>query len=333
MTDTALTVDQAVAELVSAPVEAAQEPEAPQEEQEPKATEEAAADPEPETADAEASEEAEPEAEEDPDAEEPEAAAIEPPKHWDAEDREWFKSQSPEVQARLLKQEEKREAVLGKHREKVAAEARQEVEVEREQITKIGGALKEWLPRAIAAHKMYWGENGFDLTANVEAYGADQALKLQAQYNAEVEQLDRVVEAQKLAEREERLSYQKQQYARLSELRPEMTDPKSGRAARETFAKEILALGATPDELEIIPAWGVDLALDGLKYRKAQAEAKAKAKPQPKPAPPAVKPSAPPASSQPTRTVQQISRRLSQTGDLDDAVALILAEDEARRRA
>jgi len=340
MTDTTLSVDQAVAELVGAPIEGkatlVEERTVggePQEEQEQPATEEAAADPEPETAEEDASEEAEPEAEEDPEPEEPEAAAIEPPKTWDAEDKEWFAAQPPEVQARLLKNEEKREAVLVKAKEKAAAEARREVDGERQQLGQIGASLKEWLPRAIASHQMFWGKDGFDMVANVEAYGADEAIKLEARYKAEVQELENLVEAQKMAERETLLAYQREQHTRLTEIRPEFADPKTAGPLKKELAEFLVSEGATKQQLEEIPAWGISLALDGMRYRKAQAEAKAKAKAPQKPLAPVLKPTTPPPQSSDQKSLRALSTRLTKEGSVDAAVDLLLAEDQARRRA
>lgn len=332
MSDT-LTVDQAVAEM-TAPVEQAAPVEAPAvqaEEQE--ATPEAAAEATPETVEEEVSEDAEPEAADEPEVEGAEAARIDPPKRWDAEDKEWFATQPPEVQARILRQEEKREGALVKERTKVATEVRAEVDGERQQLGQIAASVRQYLPEIVARHKVYWGENGFDMVANVNQYGSDVALNMKAEYDAEVQNIQNLVQAQNLAEREGRIAYQRAQQQRLHEIRPEFADPKTAGPLKQELAQYLSSEGATADELEVIPAWGVSLALDGMKYRKAQAEAKAKAKTAPRPVAPAVKPTAAQASPSQERNITQLKQRLAKTGSIDDAVALQLAQDEARRRA
>jgi hypothetical protein len=196
----------------------------------------------------------------------------------------------------------------------------------------MSGAFKEWIPRALARSKMWWGENGFDLAANVQQYGADQALVMKAEYEAEQQELERIVQVQKLAESEERLNYQRAEYGKLAKVRPEFTSP-TARAEREAFAKAMLDIGFTADQLEMIPAAGVDLALDGIAYRKAQADAKAKAKAPPKPAAPALKPSAAIPASSANSNLQKLRAKAYKSGDADDMVKLMVAEEEAQRRA
>ncbi len=329
MTDTALTVDQAVAEMI-APVEDAPEP---QEEQTPDAEEapaETEADPPAEVAPDESEEET-PEGEEEPE-EQAEAIAHEPPQWWDAEAKAKFAALTPELQATVFAQEEKREAVVAKAK----AEASQEktaAKTERETIGKVTNALSEWLPKAKADFDAYYGEQGFDLEANIAEYGEATALVLQARYNKHLENLHQVAQAKNQADHQAKVAWQMEQREALKEVCPDLADPREGKTREKELASYLLDQGFKPADLELVSAPAINIAWKAYRYDKAQAEAKAKSQAPKKPVVPALKPTATPNQSTASE-VTKLKQRLAKTNSIDDAVELMLAEGrQAQRRA
>lgn len=335
MATEALTVDQAVAELVSAPDAAAETPTEKDQAnaaQEAPELEEIAA--EPTSADdvSEAVDETDPgdDAEQEPEPQ-AEAEAVDAPQWWDADAKGQFAKLPPEVQAVVRAQEDKREAVVQKAKQD-ASGARKAADGELQKLTQVSRALAESLPLMVQAHKEYWGDEGYDLKANIQEYGAEQALVFQAEFQERQTALHKLVQAKTEADHQAQLAWQRVQREKMVELCPDLADPKEGAAREKELAGFLLENGAETTDLEVLPAWSIPLVRDAMAHRKALAEAKAKAK-APKQAVPVARPTAPPSQTSSEKSVTQLRQRLAKTGSVDDAVALVLAEDEARRRA
>lgn len=329
MADPTLTVDQAVAEL-TAPVEAADPPKKDEDQPAEGQAEEIEAEPTPAE---DASEAEEPGDGEGEDVEtEAEAEPVDAPQWWDAEAKEKFATLSTDLQAIVKAQEDKREAVVSKVKAE-ASEERKAATADRESVAKVSNALSEWLPKAVADFNNFYGENGFDLKANIAAYGTDQALIMQSEYQERQETLHRVSQAKNEADQQARAAWQREQREALKEVCPELTDPREGKNREKELASYLLEQGATPQDLEAVPAWAIAIANKAHKYDKAQAEAKAKPKIPAKPITPALKPTAASAQTSQSRTLAQLDARATKTGSVDDMVALMVAEKKAQRRA
>lgn len=302
MSDT-FTAEDGVAQLIAA--ENPVEPEAVEVEQE------IEGDPEPEVVEGN-----EPEAE----GEEDEAeASVSPPDKWDAEDKAAFAKLAPDVQALVLEQETKREAVLVKAREKASEEARREVEGEISQVRAVAENLQRILPQAVATFQQQWGEP--DWKATLEQYGPEETMRLQIAHRDQLEQLQRLNQANEQAEAVARQHYIAEETRKLKELAPELASDATKQQEVATF---LLKNGATQTDLENLPAWAAALALDAFKYRNAQAVASA---PKPKaPAKPILKPAAGQAQSPSQRSATQLQNRFAQTASREDAVALLMAK-------
>lgn len=252
---------------------------------------------------------------------EAEAAPLDAPKYWDAEDKAWFASLTPEQQAVIVKQEDKRETVVAKSKAE-AAEAKKAAEAEFENLKTLIAPLQELLPQAVETFKSRWGGDNPDWSKVVEEYGAEQTLKFQAQFAAEKQQLQDLAQANAQAQNVATQNFIRQQAEKLAELAPELAESQD---RKKELAGFLLKNGATEADLALIPAWAAALAFDGMKYRNGLAEAKAQAA-KPKPAgKPGVKPSAQPLPQQ-ERVAQQLRNRLNQTGSREDAVAYLLAK-------
>lgn len=256
-----------------------------------------------------------------------ETAAAEPvdaPQWWDAEAKAKFAALTPELQAVVRLQEDKREAIVTKAKAD-AADVRQAANRELEQLSAVSKTVAEWLPKAYADFNAYYGENGFDLKANVAAHGAEQAIIMQAEYQEHQQALHRVAQAQREAEQHDLIAYQREQREKLATVCPDLADPKEGATRQKELASYLLQHGATQQDLERIPADLIALAYDGMKSRKNLAEAKSFKAPL-KPIAPSAKPAAAQAAPSKTRAVQQARNRFSQTRSIDDLVNALNAE-------
>lgn len=260
----------------------------------------------------------EPEAGED-EQDEAEAEPVAAPDKWDAEDKAAFAKLSPDVQALVLEQETKREAVLVKAREKASEEARREVEGEINQVRAVALELQRILPQAVREFDLNWSNP--DWNATFQQLGAEETMRLKIVHEEKLAQLRALSEASEQAEAVARQHYIAEETRKLKELAPELASDATKQQEVATF---LLKNGATQTDLENLPAWAAALALDAFKYRNAQAAASA---PKPKaPAKPILKPAAGQAQSPSQRSATQLQNRFAQTASREDAVALLLAK-------
>lgn len=308
-----LSVDQAIDSLT-----------APPEENDPAAPVEAAAGEETE-ADPDPAEDAS-EAEEPGDGEEPEEkteAAAEPvpaPQWWDAEAKAHFATLTPEAQAIVFAQEEKREAITAKVKQE-AAEARQAAQADIASVQQLAEKLGEFLPRAVETFQQQWGEP--DWAAVAREHGADQAFILKTQFEDQQRQLQQVAEAKQQADERVRVETLRAENEKLKGT------PLEPVAARQEVGKYLTENGYDRSELANASARDLLLAHKAMLYDKAQAALKAKKPHKPATQAPARAPVRP-AASQPgspqSRTVAQVQHRFAQTKSVDDAVALLLSK-------
>lgn len=254
--------------------------------------------------------------------EEPAEAAAAPvvaPQWWDAEAKGHFAKLTPEAQAIVFAQEEKREAITAKAKQE-AAEARQAAEADISTVKQLGELLGDFLPKAVETFQAQWGEP--DWAAVAREHGADQAFILKTQYEDQQRQL------QQLAEAKQRTDAQ----ARAATLRAENEKlkgtPLEAIPARKAVADYLAANGYGPADLASANARDFLLAHKAMLYDKGQAALKAKPR---KPAPQAparapVRPGAAAPGSPQSRVAQQVNNRFAQTRSVDDAVAVLLAK-------
>jgi hypothetical protein len=322
-----LTVDQAIASLVSpppeeqapaeAPVEAAESEEQPNTEGEassPEGAEDGAETPAEET-----------EAE----AEQPEAVApLDPPKYWSQDAKAKFAELPPELQAVVLQQEGPREEAAAKAK----AEAAEQVKAANAELTKVQSlavALNERLPQWIQAFESRWGQNP-DWVAFAQEHGVEAMTLAKTQFEAERQQLQAAAEETHKAQRLAHEQYVKTEFARLAEIEPDLApstaDPKQGADKRQGVVKFLIERGIPQDAIAQISATEMSLAYDAMRWREAQAALKAA--PKPKPAAPAPKAPVRPAAAVPQQSsdpARKAANRFAQTRSIDDAVALLLS--------
>lgn len=260
---------------------------------------------------------------------EAEAQALEPPPMWDAEDKAWFAEQSPEAQAKILKQEAKRESVTSKAKQE-AAEARKAAEAEAKRIGELAQKAQDTFSKVEQTFRSRW--ESVDWVAYAQGvrdgqYDQAEYLLNKEQYEAEKRQID---EARQLAEktwREQMAQRSEEQKARLSEMAPELTGEKSA-ANQQALIGYLKAQGATAQDFEIIDtnAFAATMAWKAHQYDKAQEALKSRPKPAPIPQKGNVAPVAAPTRTSQQRSVEQINARFQKSGSVDDGVALLLAK-------
>lgn len=322
-----LTIDQAVANLDAAeiereeqaPAEAEAAPEGKNTEAEP-AAEDAS---EPETAtDGEDAEMEDSEAE----AEEAEQPAIEPPRFWDADAKARFRELPRDIQE-LLSQNEDRSVKANAKSLQEAAERRNAAEQEASALSALKAELDKSLATAKTRFKSRW-EN-VDWNATIDMYGAEQALKFKNEYEADQAAIAKAERDVAVAEQVELKNFTAREMAKLPELAPDLTDPKTGPQRMEAIAKAVREAGYTDKQIAWMDAFQVSVINDALKWRAANADAKAKIglpRTAPKPAAPAkpsVKATASPARSGSPQSARIQTLQRKQHLTVDEAVELM----------
>jgi hypothetical protein len=318
-----LSIEQAVAAMQpqpeeAAPVEAAETEETPSE-----AVSTAEVDPEPEPA-IEGEEEQAPESE-------PEAPAIAAPTSWTADEKARFATLPRETQEFLSAREAQRDQAVFKAQE-ASAEARKKADLEVSQAATLKGDISQALDRAKALFAG-WGEGEPDWAAYVDQYGADETLKYKFAYDQQRQAIDDLAKADAQAAAKAEETALKDHWRTVAEKLPAVAPELAGEKLNEV-AKYLIERGvATEADLKWATAEQLSLAHDAMRWRQAQAKPTAPARTLTPPATPpvrtATRPSTPPpVRTQQQRTVEQLRNRLSQTGNVDDAVAVLLARGQ-----
>ena len=257
-----------------------------------------------------------------------ETAPRTPRSHWNAEERAIFAKQTPEVQDAILAQEGKREGVL--QRAKLdAATAQQAARVREAELGRRVQALDALLQPAFQTFQTRWAN--IDWSELPERIGADQTLKLRAQFENEQAMIARLVHEQQNAEGERHRSFVANESERLKTEAPDLVDPREGRGRMQALAQFLVSEGFPAERLSMMSAKEAAIAYDAMRWR--QAEAKARATPkqaaQRKDNARITAAVVRPTASQPPRTPQSTAddamRRLTKTGRIDDAVAFLNA--------
>jgi hypothetical protein len=262
---------------------------------------------------------------------EPEQSAIEPPRFWDAGAKERFRELPTDLQELVLAKETERDKATSKAIEEAALK-RKAADGEASRIAQLNGVLDKLLPQVDETFRSRW-EN-VDWNAVVDQYGADQALKLKNQYEAEKTQVQQLVAARAEASQVQFQRYVQTEMAKLPSEAPELADPKLGEQRRGELAKflvqEMTKRGMDTANINRLSAWESSIAYDAMRWRQAQAKAKDQSsapRTQPNrtvtPPKPSVRPTATPgrAGSPQQARLQQLSRKPSLT--MDEAVELL----------
>lgn len=346
-----LSMDQAVAALVSAdepsitdaaaPAEADAEVDDAVEPDEEAPAEQSEGDPTPEEGD-DPDENPAIEAEEDDEPEsDPEQPVIAAPKSWGAAERAEFAKLPRAAQEIVAARETERDKAVSRAQSE-AGEARKQVETQLAGVGEFKAKLDQAVTKAQTVFAGKW--DGIDwLTFAREDQAAYTIAK--AEFDADQAELASIeatraeaAEVQRQAEHREFQSYLQAEREKLTTEAPDLVDPAEGPARIAKVAKYLLSKGVTSTQLENISAFELSLAYDGVRYREGQTALKTATtakpatatKPASKAAPSktATPSAAAPARPSPQRNVEQARARLDRSGSVEDAVALLLAKDQ-----
>jgi len=254
-----------------------------------------------------------------------EAPVIAPPRSWDADARAVFATLPPDIQQTIVERESQRDRAVSKAQQE-AGDARRRAEQEAGEIGQFKGALDQLIRRGQATFQDRWSDFEQNFPALVDQFGAEQALKWRAERDHELSELARLNAAHQQTAQHQRARFLAAESQRLTELSPELTDPKTGGARRESLAKWLVEQGVPRGTIPELDARTVALAYDAMRFRVgAHKVQEAKTRPAPAPARPGAKPTAAQAARPQHRTVETAKSRFAQTRSVDDAVALLNA--------
>lgn len=249
------------------------------------------------------------------------AAPVDAPQWWDAEDKAAFATLTPEQQAVVKRQEDKREAVIQKVKSE-AQEARSAASQNIETAKALSERLAAAIPDARKAFDEYYGDIDWPEYAKQDPAAAQEDW---FKYQQGLEQFNKAETAKAEAEQLWRENFQKEQAAQLAEIAPDLVkSPDSLRALGDYIVKS----GVPVEQLKTASALELSIAHKAMKYDQMMAEAKSRTvtappKIEPKPAKIAPQGTAKPASTSQQRDIAQTRNRLAQTRSVDDAAALI----------
>lgn len=270
----------------------------------------------------------------------PDLPAIEPPRSWDADAQAKFKALPRELQEVVLERETDRDRAVSTAIQE-ANEARKATEADAAKIDRLANELTTFLPEALKTFESKWGEAP-DWPKVVEQYGAEEAMKLKFQFDAERAQIGELARKEAEARTLAHASFVKTELAKLPTIDPDLGDPIKGPALRSEVARYALAQGyATEADLPNVSAAQLAMARKAMlwdalpegvrKGRLTPADLKTISpapKPAAAPARPAVRPTAAVPAPSAARAAQEANNRFSQKRDIDSAVALL----ESRRK-
>lgn len=281
-------------------------------------------------------------ADEDGEEEEAEPAPIpDPPQSWSKEDREGWAELSPKARETVLRRERERDAAIADVTTKTGR-ALAELQNISKDYERVAQTLTDDVERARQAWQKQWG--GVHWPTVAQQHGLEQAQQWKLQADTEREQIEtyaKQVDAEKAkaakASEVARAAWLADEAKKLTELSPELADPKEGPARRAEVGKYLVAQGFAEETVRDVSALELSIARKAMLWDNAQKAAKAAAnlpRKNPistaKPMPAASAAGA--AVASPKRDLQAASQRLTKTGSIDAFVGLLDAEEAARNR-
>ena len=327
-----ITLDQFVAEMDA-------EQAAPAVEEEEEAAPEGAAQIEAGAEEEAAAEIEEPEAAEEDEPEAPQEPIPDPPQSWSKEDREAWSELTPKAREVVLRREKDRDAAVSKAMQQ-ASEVSKAVQRLAEETTQIAHL-------ATSEFERKWGkgeEGNIDWVqlAHLSRQYPDQYDYVSTRAEFERERTD-LREAQRQSAHKSELAHRAfiaEQSQELQRIAPELVDPKEGPARRTKVFAYLTDAGFPPEVLKDISAIELKIAWKAARFDEMEAKAKqAATAPRRNPIAAPAKPVRPAGNgdASPQRNLQGLSQRLTNSGKLDDFVALMDAEQaqaalKAKRR-
>lgn len=272
---------------------------------------------------------------------------IAPPRSWTKEDKELFKNLPRETQERLAERERSREADFLR-RQNEASERLKGLSAQQQEADKARAHYEQALPvLLLELQSQHQGEFA-DITtvANLERLAREDWPRYvlwdaQQKKIAAVQQQVQAAQALQAQEQSTRWNgFARDEDARFLEKAPEFSDVKVMAEATQHAGELLKGLGFTDAELGRLWNGQAGISLrdhrmqlllrDGVKYREAQQKAKAS---QQRPVPHVQRPGPAPArNADADEKLRTLNDRLTTSGTLRDAAALLVAQRQARAR-
>lgn len=199
------------------------------------------------------------------------AAPVEAPQWWDADAKAHFAKLTPEAQAIVRAQEDKREAVVQKAKDE-ANQARTAAKQDVERAKALAERLAEAIPDQRKQFDQYYADIDW------EAYVEQDPIAAQKDWFRYQQGLQRFNEAETAKAEAERLwreNFIREEGEKLKEIAPDLLEkPESLRAVGDFLIKS----GIPAENIQTASAVELALARDAMLYRQMKAEAEAKAK-------------------------------------------------------
>lgn len=271
---------------------------------------------------------------------------VDPPRSWSKADKELFKTLPRETQLRLTENDRAREATIQKGlREN--AEREKALEAERKAITEAKQRYEQALPALSQQLQSDFARQFGDIKT------PDDALRLSRENPARFVQMQALLGQAQAAQQEQQRAqeaksreaeawfdkYTADEDAKFLEAAPEFADPKKGDQLRKEAVTVLKEVGFS--DAEITDLWAGKkpapvrdhrfqlLIRDAVRHRMAQRTVKAN---QTQPQQSTVRAGVPKAKGEASAAaVQELTQKLSRTGRVDDAVALLRARRAANR--
>jgi hypothetical protein len=263
------------------------------------------------------------------DGEESGGGVIEAPASWDAEAKARIAELPRGLQDYLSTREGERErAVSTAQRE--AAEIRQRAHGELGLVQQLTEQLEAVLPEVLAAHRERWGAEP-DWEALAKEKGVDEAFRQKVQWEKESARIAQLAQHKREAESLAHARFVADELEKLKTVAPPLADLRDGPGRRAAMGRYLMDQGASAEQLRSLGALEAGIAYKAMLWDQAQASLRPAAGA--RAAITAPRPNLRPGAGQPhtphQRSVDGLTRRLSQTGTVDDAVALL----NARKRS
>ena len=272
---------------------------------------------------------------------------IAPPRSWTKEDKELFRHLPRETQERLAERERSREADFLR-RQNEASERLKGLSARQQEVDKARTHYEQALPALLMDLANQHQGDFADVTsiADIERLAREDWPRYvlwdaQQKKIAAIQQQVAAAQTRRAHEQATRwTAFARDEDARFLEKAPEFTDLKVMAEATQAAGELLKGMGFTDAELGLL--WNGQAAIslrdhrmqlllrDGVKYRGAQAKAKAA---QQRPVPNVQRPGPAPArDADADDKVRNLNDRLTTSGTLRDAAALLVAQRQARTR-
>lgn len=279
---------------------------------------------------------------------EPEEAPIKPPRTWTKAEKEAFALLPREHQEAIVARESERDAYYQRGLQEAASKARQ-AEAREAAAEQARQQYENALPALLQQFTSQFQAEFKDIKTwdDVSAMRQNDPMRYMAWQEAREKGQALAQQAQQAQQRQQQeeerrfADFVSEQDAKFLEARPEFADEKKAAQLQSEVAGMLVDdYGFSKDELQQHwfgkptslrdHRWQLIVA-DALAYRKAKAAAKTAAK---KPVPPVQRPGTAPAKGEAAAVdLKILNDKLTRSGSIDDAVALLNARNKVRKRA